>query len=77
MRLRSVLLRLAGNRPTVEVVQTAGGPPVVISDEPDATREARRLLLDADVASDFAIGIVPDAHPRVLAEMARLQDEGE
>jgi hypothetical protein len=61
----------------VELVETAGGGPKLIGDEHPATLEARRLLLDEDAAADFAIGIAPDAHPRVLAELARLHDEAE
>lgn len=79
MRLRSFLRRLAHapERPAVEVVETAGGGPVLVGNESPERLEARRLLMSDDVAADFAIGIVPDAHPRVLAELARLHAEAE
>ncbi len=79
MRLHSLLLSLARvrPRPSFEVVETAGGGPKLVGDEPPVTLEARRLLLNEDVAADFAIGIAPAVHPLVLAEMGRLHDEAE
>lgn len=76
MTIRKLLRALAGRtaRPSFEVIETAGGGSKLIGDEPPATLEARRLLLNEDVAADFAIGITPSAHPRVLAEMARLHE---
>lgn len=79
MSLRRLFLRLAGHRgrPDVEVMETLGGAPIVVSDEPDAVREARRLLLDPDLAADFSIGIAPKVHPAVLAAMERLVEADE